>query len=357
MVNSDLTEWLLENGGPAVRYRTTRELLEDPTGIDTKRLETELLASKSVRLWLDQLVPGNFGLSDLHGSKSTAFENAIGKLAELGLRAGMSPVDKRTLPFRKWFKREARRPENTLSLFCRSLVASGLLRAGYDEEPLRPFLDRRLDVLYETARDGRYDIYIDQNTFGDYPKARCGHPLINPEFYPGGNFRLPWIHDIYALSSFPKGLTNASVRKKISVVITYILHLDYQALHDGYGVFRADKRRYYAMGWDVKLPGYNGFDLDDFQAGYFVQRLELIAHFPSVRQHRWFKESIKHLDTFRTEHGTWLLPRRYLPEKRVGYYVCGAHMGLEEKRRSDKAIEIESTFRMLKIRKLARIRL
>ena len=83
-----------------------------------------------------------------------------------------------------------------------------------------------------------------------------------------------------------------------------------------------------------------------------VQRVELMAHFPSARRHHWFRDCIEHLDSFRTEDGTWLLPRHYLKEERVRYWVTGAHMGLEESRRSSRAIELESTFRLLKIRRL-----
>ncbi|MFH1513928.1 MAG: hypothetical protein ABIG42_00555 [bacterium] len=45
----------------------------------------------------------------------------------------------------------------------------------------------------------------------------------------------------------------------------------------------------------------------------------------------------------------WCFPREYLPEKQRGYYVCGAYMGLEDGRRSKKVLELESTFRMLRI--------
>ena len=40
----------------------------------------------------------------------------------------------------------------------------------------------------------------------------------------------------------------------------------------------------------------------------FVQRLELMAHFPVAREHRWFRESLAHLESFRTEDGRLSLP-------------------------------------------------
>ena len=51
--------------------------------------------------------------------------------------------------------------------------------------------------------------------------------------------------------------------------------------------------------------------------------------------------------------GTYFFPRRGLVERPVGYYVTGTRMGIESGPRSRRALEIESTFRMLKIKRLA----
>jgi hypothetical protein len=53
------------------------------------------------------------------------------------------------------------------------------------------------------------------------------------------------------------------------------------------------------------------------------------------------------MEGFKTDTGTYLIPRSYLLESKRGYYVCGEYMGLEDNRRQRKAIELESTFRML----------
>jgi len=79
-MQSALTEWLLENAGPVIRYRTATELLNDPTRIHLDRLRKDLLESPLVRRWLDRLVPGG-----IHSSQNTAFENPMNKLVDLGL--------------------------------------------------------------------------------------------------------------------------------------------------------------------------------------------------------------------------------------------------------------------------------
>ena len=173
---------------------------------------------------------------------------------------------------------------------------------------------------------------------------------------PGGESLLPSIHDVYGLAHLPPDSGEEGRDEKISAVVDYVLRPEYQALRPDYGYFYVDggrRRRCYSMGWGVHLPGYHGFDFRDGMARYFVQRVELMARFPLARSHRWFRESLQHLESHRTERGTYIFPGRYLRELRQGYYVTGAYMGLEEDRRSRRALEIESTLRMLTIKRLA----
>jgi len=51
----ELAEWLLENGGPVVRYRTATELLSDASMVDIEALDRDLLNCPLVRLWLGRL--------------------------------------------------------------------------------------------------------------------------------------------------------------------------------------------------------------------------------------------------------------------------------------------------------------
>jgi hypothetical protein len=60
-----------------------------------------------------------------------------------------------------------------------------------------------------------------------------------------------------------------------------------------------------------------------------------------------------YLESYCTNNGTYIFPRSHLQERAIGYWVTGAYMGLEENRRKNMAIELESTFWMLKIKKTA----
>ena len=58
------------------------------------------------------------------------------------------------------------------------------------------------------------------------------------------------------------------------------------------------------------------------------------------------------LETFCTERGTYCFPPEYLSEKHSYYLYAGMHMGLGEVPRDSRALELESTFRMARIKKL-----
>jgi hypothetical protein len=202
--------------------------------------------------------------------------------------------------------------------------------------------------MYQLARTGDYDIYVDQDTFGDFNNAFHKKALINPEL----NEPLPKIWDIYALAHWPEALSNDATQLKIDAIISYILHPDYQALEEGYGVMRAGARRYYSMGWSIHLPGYgqSGSALPNY---VYVQRLELMAHFAVARPSKWFRDRVQHLRGFQTEQGTYRFPSGYLREGSSGYWVTGAYMRLEGNRRVRRSLDLDSTFRMALIAKLA----
>ncbi|HSV26967.1 MAG TPA: hypothetical protein VLH60_03655, partial [Sedimentisphaerales bacterium] len=204
---------------------------------------------------------------------------------------------------------------------------------------------------------GSYDIYVKGISFPDMPADyRDRYPVVKEEFAPNGESHLPCIHDIYMLSAMQDAEPPAGAAAKIEQVVSYVLHPDYQALDPSYGYvreLRQGKIHYYILGWAANLPGYNS-PLKKGRPAILIQRLELMCRFPIACRHEWTLRCIEYLGRYRTSRGTWIFPREYLTEKPVGYWVCGAHMGLEEDRRSSRTLETESTFRMLKIKKLLR---
>ncbi len=353
MNTQETIRWLFENGGPTIRYRTATELMESNTCIDIKMMERAIAESQEVITWLNYLRPMK-GVSymTLHGSYNHFYENAMSKLVQLGMRAGMPELDEATLPYRTWLTENINTRE-AWGVFSFAIVASFLGMAGYTDDVIRTFLTNRLDVLHEFTSKHDYNIYDDASKYRGVPKTFRDTPIIKPELYENGNYRFPLIYDVYGLSSLIDWCDKEMVAT-IKDVIGYILTPNYHniVVHK-YGVLSSSDRKYYSMGWDARLPGYFGIGEGTFAGGaLLIQRIELIAHFPNAAEHPWFIDAIKHLETFRTGSGTYAFPISYLAEKE-GYWVSAAHMGLGESRRTKMAKELESTFWMMKIKKLA----
>ena len=93
--------------------------------------------------------------------------------------------------------------------------------------------------------------------------------------------------------------------------------------------------------------------LGDGTAPVVLQNLELLAHFPDAVASPWFRTRLAGLEEHRTPEGRYRFPRDLLREGRTGYWVNGSYMALDDGRRSHAAVELESTFRALRIQTLA----
>jgi hypothetical protein len=347
---ADYSDWLVDNAGSVIRFRVATEFLHEKKGVESA--ENDLLSSNIVRCWLDNLRP-DCGKSALHGAKTEVYENVMGKLYEFGLRKGMSILDRKTEPFRRWLHQQVGLPaEGYLPVFHRTLVSTFLAMTGYaDDESVKAWVLRRLETIYPFARKGDLkEAYVPQDKFPGFPKAFKSAPLVNPELYPHEEMKLPWIHDMIAFLHSPSIMEDATLRAKVETIINFILTADYQKLRVGYGVVRHGPGRYYMMGWSVHLPGYFGSEVSGMEFGRLLLLLRLFGRSNAARNHAWYGRSVEMLTRFKNEEGLISFPRDSLPEKRIGVWVLGMRMGLEENRRTKKAITCESTFRFLEIK-------
>ncbi len=357
--NEELSAWLFENGGPVVRYRTATELFPPNKSLDIQQLTHKMLRCPQVQKWLSNIRPPclllnnpvttphvlTSGIMEVHGSKPDNIENVLGKLSEFGVKKGVPELDERTLPYRKWLEKITEyHTLNVFDAFSMSLVAAFLARAGYTEElAVGSVLKKRLNTVYDFVRRGDYDIYVP----GKYIRKL---PLIKPDVVEGGVCRLPVIYDIIGWGTFlPKHGTEDDLGKA-DTIIGYIFNKEYQKFPWGYGVMGDVSGRTWSLGWSVHLPGFSGSISPNLASTLRVQMINLLINFRATRQHPWLKESLNHLEQFRTNEGTYLFPRNYLQEKPTGYWVNGYRMGLEENRRASR--ESESTFWMAKFHKM-----
>ncbi len=353
MNSYDLAQWLLQNAGPCIRFRTLVEILqEQDVGLVSRALK-EMLESPEVKEWMGRLIP-QFDINSIHSGRSDAFENVIGKIVQLGLRAGLQPFDNKTLPFRVWLSENVEvYPDTPHAIFLRTIIAAFLAFAGYDSiSPVTAQMKKRLQTLYEYAKHPDFSsVFVDKSAFSGFPNGSESHGLVNPDLYPDQQFKLPWIHDIRGFSSCAEILANQTSLSKVDKIIEMILTSEYQSLPWSYGLAKYGEK-YYILGWAAHLPGYS-VKPEGRSFAELLLALEVMGRFPAARKSTWFTNSIAYLESFRTEYNTYLFPHSWLPEKQTGYWVGGLRMGFDNRKSYPKAIECESTFRMLKIKQIA----
>lgn len=343
MVSSDATQWLLANSGPAIRFQLVVDMLQEQDVGKVSSALADLLGSPLVTEWMNRLAPG-FGMKQLHSSNPGAFENTMGKLGELGLRAGLQPFDSKTLPYRAWLTDTGEdETEDPFRVFLRTLVASFLSFTGYsDTDPVSNVLKERLEATYSFARNPEFAlVYVGKS--GD-------EALVDPKLYPNQQLVLPWIYDILGFAGSDQILSDSDLRQKAETVVSMVLSPEYQELQPDYGLMKY-KDRTYKIGWSVHLPGFLS-EPSESSMSRLLRILVMMAPFRTARESKWFRQMMDIIETYATEHGTFRFPMSWLPETREGYWVNGAYMTLEEDRRKPTANECESTFRMFRIRHL-----
>lgn len=350
----------MENAGPIIRYRTSIELLGETHPASVHSFKKGVLSDDLVQYWLKKLRPG-FRMSDLHGSTPEAYENVMGKLSEFGLRKGTRSLDEKTEPFRNWLTASTD-PSVQFAVFMRTLISAFLAMTGYSEnEAVHAVLLSRLEAIYPFARKGDLrDFHVPSDSFPGFPTIwkKRGRPLINPDLHPKGLRKFPLIYDIYAFLHSTPIMTNPELKSKVEAIIKFILSPEYQNLPRGYGIMRAENGRYYSCGWSIHLPGYSDPKSLQNKGDYvfsrptmasLIMRLNLMSRSKSAREHPWFNCSLALLESYKNEDGLITFPRKFLPDKKVGYWIQASRMGLESNRRRKKAITCESTFRYYEI--------
>ena len=376
-INRDIERlvlWLMQNGGPVIQYRTATELAGD-LDVDVAPLEQKLLESKDVNFWLDKLISYEVRIeqtkkrvinsSFMHGSRDFNIEVVLPKLAQLGLHAGMNVLDERTDSWLQVLEQALEASYDDiyaddkrflsqvyLHYDNQIVVGASLALAGYYDSVVQTHLNRRLNSIYETVKAGTYDIYEEPSKYDIHP-GEWGDHILKWQLYHDGDIKLPFVHDVFGFAIMYRRTNDMVITDKIDTVIRWILRPEHQRLCYNFGYIRAPHGLGKSVGWKVDLPGYEGFDLR-FDPIDLLIRCWMMAHFKPARNHQWFTNCIKHLESFVTNKGTYIFPSRYITERgNRGYWVFGARMGLGENRRRRVWRELESTFWMLKIKSVA----
>ena len=349
MNHKELIDWLFENGDAIIRYRTATELAEDKAEYNISSLRTHLMKTPKAHYWM-KCLKDKRRLNYIHGSYDYCFENAMGKLIFMGIKAGFNKLEDSSKSYVKWLKESLEAVsdepiENPVDYFYENLIASFLAASGFkDIEPVRSFVIERINLIYDFTKDNNFSIYADKANYIGISSAFDAHKFIDPELYIDGKFKLPWIHDLLAFSAFYKEFPD-----KIDQILSYILNEEYQKFPEDYGIVMAGVKRYTVLGWNVWLPGFFNFEGNEFHKQNIVTRMMLMSPFKVARKSKWYKGCLKHLKQFKQANGTYLFPKEYLKEQNNSYFITGFHMGLGENRKEKEGLALESTFWMLKL--------
>lgn len=327
MNDQALVAWLFTSGGPIVRYRTARDLMPGCPEALRQELLAEAMATPEVRRWLDLLGQAR----NIHGSRDTDAENALAKLLDYGLDRSVAPFDAAVQSLLR----------GGLKTWDPLVLNPFLIRAGYLDHPIvRDWIEHRLEKLYDTAKSGGYDFYLGPEEAAAVPKAWRGKPIYKDSFGHESGYPLPTCYDFYAMAYCPpmQGIPNLAA--KMEAIVAYLSHPSFQGTVGGYGWDRI-KRRCYAAGRVF---------LACAEPARLVLFLELGAGFASAGSSAWFRQGLAELDGYRTSDGTYRFPPSLMAEREGPHLYGGSHMGLGENRRSPRALELESTLRMLVIK-------
>ncbi|ABN52712.1 MAG TPA: hypothetical protein DEF39_08120 [Hungateiclostridium thermocellum] len=335
-------DFLLEKSNIAVRYRVTRELCDGSNPNDLENLQEELIYSERAVRLINCLK----NRKEYHGSTLYAVENSLNMLVDVGFQygKGFSEFDEvineladeaRELPVDK---------NHVLRHLSHIVVVPFLLRAGFRDEWVKEFTIKRICLIHDFVTLNQYDIYDDILKYKSIPKCFRNRPIVRPDLYENGWFKIPLEYDIYGFACLMPELT-VDLQSKVNDIISYILDSRFQAIKDGYGIL-ADKKRYWAMGWDPKPTDLR----KDYRCNPILLKLDLLGRFSVAANSEWFTQALKLINEYTDESGIYHFPKSFLTEKDSNW-ILGSHMGLGENRRRKDALTIEGTFRALVIMK------
>lgn len=320
---AQLAERLFTASGPILRYRIGADLL-DISEHEKERLYQDMLAAPEVGRWLANLQQSR----NIHGSKDTDAENPLAKLLDYGLTCRHPALAVK-------FNQLLNQP---LTTWDPLVFLPFLLRAGYNEHPMViDWAKTRIERLYATSKQGRFDFYLPAEESRGVPKAWRGKPIYRDEFGHLGGYPLPTSYDFYALAYSPPVAGIDRQFEKLETIVAFLSDPRFQSTSGGYGWDRI-KGRCYAAGRVF---------LACVEPARLVLFMELGAKFESARRSAWFQQGMAILESCRTAAGTYRFPSHMMTEKTGNHIYGGSHMGLGENRRSPQALELESTFRML----------
>lgn len=362
MIHS-LENWLLEQGGPAIKLRLSALQDFNKSQNEISSFVSALLDLDDVHSILDKLDGFQTPERDkktlehlIHFYKDTCIESFFPLITDLGFKAGIPIFDEKLIPVKNVFQYLYASADEYDYCFNFSLMLYRFFYiSGYLFPEAEDFLIKRLNAVHKAASENLLDIYQDESKLPKKPEIWAEIGILKNELNPfkyTAQKPLPTIYDIWSFAYYTQYCSDPEIIQKINDVITYVLNPDFQKIREGYGLLWVESRRmYHACGWSPTLPI---FDTDGhlIQSGPFppLEYLDIMSHFELTHKSQWFQDSLKHLDQFKTERGTYIFPNEYLHKKYIDKaYLNESNLSLKRNERDLRKRELVSTMKMVEI--------
>jgi len=349
-------QWLIDNGGSAIKMRMINERLIDKDKYDINKLAEELLKiekAKNSLGYFDQFkdfrsIPNRELYGLVHNTYENCFEPFMTLLTEIGFRSGLSVLDE---------KIEIMRPVYSHLMeiypFHGIIIMLKLLKAGYFFNDIEDYVIKRLNKIHKAAKIQIFDIYETDPSKIRQPNKWKDKLILKDEYNPyESETPLPLIYDIELVLYAYENIKD-DAKQKVDDIMRYILEPDYQKTSGDYGWHWSEKEKTYHAGTPgCGLPFYNDsefLELNSHQKYFFLTMLDKMAYSPVMLKSEWLQKCIDYLEQYKTERGTYNFPIEFIhPSNMTDFYsLYISNDVLSKIKRNGKksfAFELYSTF-------------
>jgi hypothetical protein len=350
--------FLMENAGTVIKYRLHKELLQDLSESNEKKLLEEIYKTSSFQLLKTYVKTNGYigiGMHSLDKFKETPLqdgETAARLLSYYGIPKTNSIIVNfiRALRDDKILQKEFSycKPEiarfndrflglrNGSSLMVLIHTMQALLGYGDDYDDVKEFQNISLNAFKSILN---YSSFNDMTKFNKNLKKKYNYPYIEAETY------FPCSYHLSTLAY----TNNWRTKKNISVMVDAINHLG-KIIHKEYNMHVKIKNNYYCPLWALTRP-LKAFSLDILPNNYVMYRRVLteIAMLGVGDKVNVIKDSIDRVKEALSKDGIMHVKfnssyqkQRYL--KMLEYTTAYSEVGLEENYKREKALECDLTF-------------
>lgn len=323
-MEKDVLEWLLINGGPAIKLR----LSDASSEIDIQKEADELFRLSKISQTVEYFNQFQFytSLSDrelfglVHNGYENCFEPFIHVLQKLGFKKGIKQLDDKIEIMRPVYRYLMEH-----SAFYAYIIIKNLLKMGYVFDDMLPFLRDRIHSLHRITLNPVYQIYQKEEELIRRPKWMEGNKVIKDELSPYKDVTpLPLRQDIEMLLYIPSEFVDPEMKKQIDDIMQFVLDIRYQKLKGDYGWLWNDQvRTYHASNEGFRIPLSLEEELIDKEKFFFFSNLEILSKSKLSRQSDYFKKCIMYVQKYDTDQHTYLFPEEFFYEANTksGYFI------------------------------------